>query len=152
RGHVRDTHRAASRADPRNNYRAKWIVIVAYRTNAACVTCVRSGSCADGLRSPKLGQGGHWGGNTPVLRYQDIPYQFNVTSYFIDRNLAEGRGARPALIADGRAVSYAQLARTSNQIGNVLHELGVRRGQRVLLVCGDGLEFVAAWYAVQKIG
>lgn len=87
-----------------------------------------------------------------MLRYQDIPYQFNVTSYFIDRNLAEGRGERPALIVDGRAIGYAQLARMSNQIGNVLHELGVRRGQRVLLVCGDGLEFVAAWYAVQKIG
>jgi benzoate-CoA ligase family protein len=92
------------------------------------------------------------GGNAPVLRYQDIPYQFNVASYFVDRNLAEGHGERPALLVDGRAVSYAELARTANRIGNVLHELGVRRGQRVLLACSDGLEFVAAWYAVQKIG
>jgi len=87
-----------------------------------------------------------------VLRYQDIPYQFNVASYFVDRNLADGRGERTALITDGRRVSYAELAATVNRIGNVLHELGVRRGQRVLLACGDGLPFVAAWYAVQKVG
>ena len=82
-----------------------------------------------------------------MLRYQDIPYQFNVASYFVDRNLADGRGERTALITDGRRVSYAELAATVNRIGNVLHELGVRRGQRVLLACGDGLPFVAAWYA-----
>ena len=87
-----------------------------------------------------------------MLRYQDIPYQFNVASYFVDRNVAEGRGARTALIADGCRISYNELATTVNRIGNVLHELGVRRGQRVLLACGDGLEFVATWYAVQKIG
>ena len=87
-----------------------------------------------------------------MLRYQDIPYQFNVASYFLDRNVAEGRGERTALITGGRRVSYAELATATNRIGNVLHELGVRRGQRVLLACGDGLEFVATWYAVQKVG
>jgi benzoate-CoA ligase family protein len=88
----------------------------------------------------------------PVLRYQDIPHQFNVTSHFVESNLTEGRGQRTALIVDGRKVSYAELARLINKIGNVLHELGVRRGQRVLLACGDGVEFVATWYAVQKVG
>lgn len=87
-----------------------------------------------------------------VLRVQDIPERFNVASYFVDRNLAEGNGERAALITDAGATSYAELAELTSRVGNVLRELGVRRGQRVLLALSDGVEFVASWYAVQKIG
>jgi benzoate-CoA ligase family protein len=34
----------------------------------------------------------------------------------------------------------------------VLRELGVRQEERVLLALSDGVEFVATWYAAQKIG
>lgn len=77
---------------------------------------------------------------------------FNVASHFVDRNLTEGRGDRIALVHDGGECSYAELAELVNCIGNVLLELGVRRGDRVLLVLSDSVEFVAAWYAAQKIG
>jgi benzoate-CoA ligase family protein len=86
------------------------------------------------------------------MRYEDIPERFNVADYFVDRNLAEGRGERAALLTDDAAISYAELARTVNRIGNVLLEQGVARGDRVLLALSDGLEFVATWYAAQKIG
>jgi benzoate-CoA ligase family protein len=39
-----------------------------------------------------------------------------------------------------------------NRIGVVLLGLGVRPGQRVLLAMADSVEFVATWYAAQKIG
>ncbi len=39
-----------------------------------------------------------------------------------------------------------------NRSGNVLHELGVRPEERVLLVLADSVEFVALWYGAQKIG
>ncbi|HEU5470394.1 MAG TPA: benzoate-CoA ligase family protein [Actinophytocola sp.] len=88
-----------------------------------------------------------------MLRTQDIPERFNVTSYFVDRQLAEGHGDRTALITATGPVGYAELAGLTNRVGNVLRELGVRRrGQRVLLALSDGVEFVASWYAVQKIG
>lgn len=77
---------------------------------------------------------------------------FNVASHFVDRNLEQGRGERTALIHGGNTTSYAELADLVNRIGNVLLELGVRRGDRVLLVLSDSVEFVAAWYAAQKIG
>ena len=78
---------------------------------------------------------------------------FNVTTHFLDRNVAEGRGERVALVTPQRAVSYAELSELTNRIGNVLREdLGVARGRRVLLVLADGPEFVASWYAVLKIG
>ena len=44
------------------------------------------------------------------------------------------------------------LPRCTNRVGNALLELGVRAQQRVLLALADSVEFVAAWYAVQKIG
>lgn len=78
--------------------------------------------------------------------------QFNVASHFVDRNLDLGRGERPALLHAGGSTTYAELAEQVNRIGNVLLDLGVQRGDRVLLVLSDSVEFVASWYAVQKIG
>lgn len=87
-----------------------------------------------------------------VLRYADVPERLNVTSYFVDQRLAEGSGDRVALRLAEREVTYRELAELVNRTGNVLVELGVRRGDRVLIAVSDSLEFVAAWYAVQKIG
>jgi benzoate-CoA ligase family protein len=87
-----------------------------------------------------------------VLTYDDVPRAFNLASYFVDRNVEEGRGARTALIGPGGATTYAELAALTNRSGNVLRELGVRAEERVLLVLADGVEFVALWYGAQKIG
>jgi benzoate-CoA ligase family protein len=87
-----------------------------------------------------------------MLRYEELPERFNVASHFVDRNLEEGRGARTALITNAGTTSYAELAALVNRVGNVLRELGVRQGQRVLIALADGVELVATWYAAQKIG
>jgi benzoate-CoA ligase family protein len=87
-----------------------------------------------------------------VIRYDDIPASFNVTSHFLDRNVEEGRGGCVALFCGEEAVTYAELARLTNRIGNVLLDAGVRPEDRVLLALSDGPEFVATWYAVLKIG
>jgi len=78
--------------------------------------------------------------------------RFNLTSWFVDRHLEEGRGERVALLCGERAVSYAELAALVNRAGHVLSDLGVRQEERVLLALADGVEFVATWYAAQKIG
>jgi benzoate-CoA ligase family protein len=88
-----------------------------------------------------------------LLTYDDLPAGLNVASWFLDRNLEDGRGERTALIVgDDRAYSYGELAATANQVGNVLLEFGVRPEDRVLIALSDGLEFVASWYAVLKVG
>jgi acyl-coenzyme A synthetase/AMP-(fatty) acid ligase len=87
-----------------------------------------------------------------VLTYNDVPRGFNLASYFVDRNVEEGRGGRTALIGPGGATTYAELATLTNRSGNVLAELGVRAEERVLLVLADSAEFVALWYGTQKIG
>ena len=91
-------------------------------------------------------------GGRPILTYADIPRQLNLASWFVDRNVEEGRGDRTALIGPTGKTTYTELARLTNRSGNVLRELGVRAEERVLLVLGDSVEFVALWYGAQKIG
>jgi benzoate-CoA ligase family protein len=87
-----------------------------------------------------------------VLTYEDVPRSFNLASYFVDRNVEEGRGDRTALIGPDGPTTYAELAALTNRCGNVLRELGLRAEERVLLILADGVEFVALWYGAQKIG
>ncbi|WP_026424323.1 benzoate-CoA ligase family protein [Actinokineospora inagensis] len=76
----------------------------------------------------------------------------NLADHFLDRNLDLGRSDRPALLGPTGRTSYADLVHLVNRYGNVLRAHGVRPGDRVLLALSDGVEFVAAWYAAQKIG
>jgi benzoate-CoA ligase family protein len=88
-----------------------------------------------------------------VLGYDDLPKQLNLASWFLDRNLEEGRGDDAALIVgDDETWTYARLAALTNRIGHVLRDAGVRPEERVLIALSDGPEFVASWYAVLKLG
>ncbi len=87
-----------------------------------------------------------------MITHADLPRELNLASYFVDRNVEEGRGGRTALIDSNGPVSYAELAALVNRCGHLLRELGVRAQDRVLLVLGDSVELVALWYGAQKIG
>lgn len=87
-----------------------------------------------------------------MLTYAELPRQFNLTTFFLDRNLEQGRGHRTALIADDQAYTYDEIARLTNQAGHVLRSLGVEMEDRVLLALSDGIEFVTNWFAVLKLG
>jgi len=89
---------------------------------------------------------------TKLLTHADLPRELNLASYFVDRNVDEGRGGRTALIAPDGPTTYEQLAKLVNRSGNVLRGLGVRAEDRVLLILGDSVEFVALWYGAQKLG
>jgi benzoate-CoA ligase family protein len=81
-----------------------------------------------------------------------LPERFNVAAHFVDRNVAEGRGERPAFLCESRDVSYADLLELTNRTGNVLLELGVARGERVFVACLDSPEFLGAFWGAIKIG
>ncbi len=87
-----------------------------------------------------------------MMTYDTIPRQFNLTSYFLDRNLTEGRGDAVALRVGESDYSYRAVAERTNRIGHVLRSLGVEMEDRVLLALNDSVDFVAAWYATLKIG
>jgi benzoate-CoA ligase family protein len=83
-----------------------------------------------------------------MLRYADLPREFNLAEYFLDRNSPD----RTALLSSAGRTSYAELSALANRAGNALRGLGVRRGDRVLIALSDSVEFVATWYGTQKIG
>jgi benzoate-CoA ligase family protein len=78
---------------------------------------------------------------------------FNAASYFVDRHIAEGRGAAIAIECGDRRVTYADLHDRVNRTGSALRdELGIRPEERVLLLMLDGPEMVFAFFGAIKIG
>jgi benzoate-CoA ligase family protein len=76
----------------------------------------------------------------------------NAASYFVDRHVVEGRGARIAHRMTEGALTWAAVAASSNRFGNALRALGVEIEQRVLLVLDDTPALAAAFWGTAKIG
>ncbi|HXU89113.1 MAG TPA: benzoate-CoA ligase family protein [Methylomirabilota bacterium] len=83
---------------------------------------------------------------------ESLPAQFNVATWFVDRNVAEGRGATTAFRCDDRVLTYADVLDLTNRTGNALRDLGVGMEDRVLVLCLDAPEFVGAFWGAIKIG
>ncbi|MDE3228818.1 MAG: benzoate-CoA ligase family protein [Chloroflexota bacterium] len=81
-----------------------------------------------------------------------IPDQFNAATAFLDRNIAEGRGAKAAIICEGQTMTYAEVAAQANQIGNGLRDLDVEIEQRVALMLLDSPAFATSFFGAIKIG
>src|SRR5881628_359370 len=81
-----------------------------------------------------------------------LPAQFNVAAWFVDRNVAEGRGASPAFLFEDRTLTYADVQELVNRTGNALLELGVEMEHRVLMLCLDAPEFIGTFWGAIKIG
>jgi len=77
--------------------------------------------------------------------------ELNVTSYFLDHNIVEGRGKRVALYYRNEEYTYDEIFRLTNRVGNVLKEF-CEVENRVYLVLQDSPVFVATYYAAIKIG
>jgi benzoate-CoA ligase family protein len=82
----------------------------------------------------------------------EVPARFNATTFFVDRHVAEGRGAKVAFFHDEGSITYAGLQELVNRTGNALLDLGVRPEQRVLCVLLDSPEFLGAFWGAIKIG
>ncbi len=83
---------------------------------------------------------------------ESLPQDFNVATWFVDRNLAEGRGGRPAFLCEDRTLTYADVADLTNRTGNALLELGVGMEDRVWMCCLDAPEFLGTFWGAIKIG
>jgi benzoate-CoA ligase family protein len=89
------------------------------------------------------------GEGIPRLRF---PEPFNAAEYFIDRHIAEGRGDKVAIRTLNRDVTYAELFHAVNQVGNTLTNLGIGRGERILIVVKDCPEFFFLFWGAVKAG
>ncbi len=78
---------------------------------------------------------------------------FNVAVPFIDRHCTEGRAEKIALRTNqGVEVSYRLLAENVNRCGNALRDLGLERGDRVILIVKDCAEFFYIFWGAIKAG
>ena len=82
----------------------------------------------------------------------DLPETFNAATYFVDRNIVEGRGRKIAIECGDEQVSYQQLLERTNKAGNALRTLGVRPEERVVLLLLDSPEFLYCFFGAVKIG
>lgn len=87
--------------------------------------------------------------NPPGIQF---PVVFNVAVAFIDRHVIEGRGDHPALRSVAGDVTYGQLAENVARCGNALKDLGLRRGDRVLMAVRDTPIFFYLFWGAIKAG
>ncbi len=87
----------------------------------------------------------------PDLRVK-LPDRFNVAVPFIDRHLGEGRGAKAAIRTAQETVTYAELAERVNRAGNALLALGLKPGDRLLMVVKDCPAFFYLFWGAIKAG
>jgi len=85
-----------------------------------------------------------------VLKFAPV---FNVAVPFIDRHLQEGRADKVVIRTNrGVEVTYAALAENVNRCGNALLDLGIGRGERVIMIVKDCAEFFYCFWGAIKAG
>ena len=82
----------------------------------------------------------------------ELPREFNVASYFVDRHLHEGRADKVAIECGEERVTYRQLVDRVNRTGNALKKLGVRPEERVALLLLDTPDFPSCFFGAIKMG
>jgi len=66
--------------------------------------------------------------------------------------MSERYPERPAVIFLGESFSYSRLKDLSERFAGALGELGVRKGDRVMLYLPNCIQWVIAWLGIQKLG
>ena len=82
----------------------------------------------------------------------NLPGRFNAAEYFVDRNVAEGRGEQTAILFEDQAYTYRQFLEKVNRTANVLTGLGVGMENRVMLLLRDTPQMLFSFYGAIKIG
>ncbi|GCL73538.1 benzoate-CoA ligase family protein [Paenibacillus naphthalenovorans] len=86
------------------------------------------------------------------MELRGIGSSYNAATRFIDDNVSNGLGDKAAVYYNDQSITYSQLQEFVNRAGNGLKELSVEMENRVLLICHDTPEMIAAFYGAVKIG
>ncbi len=76
----------------------------------------------------------------------------NAAEHLLGEDALARHGARVALVCGDEVLSYRALAAEVGRAANALRALGVRPGERVVLLLRDTPEFVAAWLGAVQAG
>ncbi len=80
------------------------------------------------------------------------PDDLNAGVELLDKNIALGFGARPAIFYNDRIVTYNELSEIVGKMSNALHKLGVQKGDRIMMRFPNTPTAVALWLAVIRSG
>ena len=82
----------------------------------------------------------------------DLPEKFNAADYFVDRNIREGRADKVAILCEDRQMTYGEVQKGVNRVGNALKSFDVRMEERVALLLLDNEVYPQAFFGAIKIG
>jgi len=74
-----------------------------------------------------------------------------LIQHFLEQSARRAPG-KVALVQDERRVSYARINDLAERLAAWLRVSGVARGDRVVILLGNGLEYVIAYYGILKAG
>lgn len=77
---------------------------------------------------------------------------YNAAADFVDRMVAQGRGAHTAFVDPSRSLTYADLQRCVNRFANTLPRLGIGRERRVIMIMLDTVDFPVVFWGAIKAG
>jgi benzoate-CoA ligase family protein len=81
-----------------------------------------------------------------------VPIAYNACSDLLDRHVAGGAGNRPAVITQGRTVTYAELLDSVQRATAGLAGMGIQPEQRVAMVMLDSIEFYEVFLGAMRLG
>ncbi len=81
-----------------------------------------------------------------------LPEKFNMVSLYLDRHIEQGRGDRTAIYYKDLKYTYRDINELTNRAGNAFLGLGVKKGDRVIMMMYDSPYWVAVYLGAMKIG
>jgi benzoate-CoA ligase len=88
----------------------------------------------------------------PWPGYRAAPEKFNLAMEALDAPIARGCAAHAALVGEHGAITYGSLQRRVNSLATSLIDLGLRRGDLVLIKLSNSPEFATAFLAAVRLG
>jgi benzoate-CoA ligase family protein len=85
-------------------------------------------------------------------RDPEIPAAVDPVEHLVGRHLATPARDKPAIVADGETVTYAELAQRIERACGALSALGLVPEQRMLLFGTDSLDYVSIWFGAVRLG
>jgi benzoate-CoA ligase family protein len=90
------------------------------------------------------------GNRSPTRRATDLPLRYNAVE-ILERNLP-ARADALALLSPNRELTFGEVAREVNQVGNALVNTGVRPRDAVAFLSADTAEWAIGFFACLKVG
>jgi 2-aminobenzoate-CoA ligase len=94
----------------------------------------------------------HWGKRIYETQDFEYPQLLNAAAELLDANLERGLGEKIAIYYKDQTLTYRELYEMVNQLGNAMLDLGIKKGDRVMLRFPNTPTAVALWLATLKIG